>query len=495
MASGGSSGVSRRKFIRGAATASAAAITGRGIYGLLQDYATPTRVFAAPLPPRDSRQYVIQRMQALLDNNVVVMLPPLYNDVFTANLSPAVKQKDKSSLVAAQQRLENALLYLESFYPGTAAGLTVVVGWGLSYFNQYVPDQWALKAPVDVALTNASGQKSFAVLDAIRFPSDPPDVTLENNHVAFKMRSDDQRILQSIEAELFTNKGGKAYVGDLFILQSKRIGFLGRGFGTSAVARTLAQTANVPGADSIPLNAQLTMGFTSTQQQALGADAVPAFETLRGITDQWPNGYFRYGTNMHLSHLKIDLDLWYGNHDYKNRVARMFSPSTAVPTDGTVTIPNGPAQVATLQQVQDDIKRTGLVGHNAALQQATRMGASNIDNYGAYHQKGEAVPIREDFNTLDNPFTWFIDSRGQVQTPPANQPGLHFAVFVPTSDRFHRARRAMDGFLPNGVNLRDGTNLQDENIGFNSLMHATHRQNFLVPGRAHRSFPLAELLP
>jgi hypothetical protein len=52
----------------------------------------------------------------------------------------------------------------------------------------------------------------------------------------------------------------------------------------------------------------------------------------------------------------------------------------------------------------------------------------------------------------------------------------------------------MDGFLPNGVNLRDGTNLQDENIGFNSLMHATYRQNFLVSGRAHRSFPLAELL-
>ena len=28
--------------------------------------------------------------------------------------------------------------------------------------------------------------------------------------------------------------------------------------------------------------------------------------------------------------------------------------------------------------------------------------------------------------------------------------------------------------------------------GINSVFHATHRQNFLVPPRAHRSFPLSE---
>jgi len=30
--------------------------------------------------------------------------------------------------------------------------------------------------------------------------------------------------------------------------------------------------------------------------------------------------------------------------------------------------------------------------------------------------------------------------------------------------------------------------------GFNNFIHATHRQNFIAPPRAHRSFPLAELL-
>jgi hypothetical protein len=80
---------------------------------------------------------------------------------------------------------------------------------------------------------------------------------------------------------------------------------------------------------------------------------------------------------------------------------------------------------------------------------------------------------------------------------------MHFAVFVPSSAAFHRARTSMDGVLPDGTNLRDGVNsdgtplptkLIDGQIGINSVMEATHRQNFLVPPRSRRSFPLAELV-
>ena len=38
--------------------------------------------------------------------------------------------------------------------------------------------------------------KQYAVLDAIRFPSDPDTVVLEDNHVMFKFRSDSQTIVQ-----------------------------------------------------------------------------------------------------------------------------------------------------------------------------------------------------------------------------------------------------------------------------------------------------------
>jgi hypothetical protein len=49
----------------------------------------------------------------------------------------------------------------------------------------------------------------------------------------------------------------------------------------------------------------------------------------------------------------------------------------------------------------------------------------------------------------------------------------------------------MDGRYPDGK----GTGLppHDAELGFNSVLRTTHRQNFLVPPRAHRAFPLAEL--
>ena len=66
------------------------------------------------------------------------------------------------------------------------------------------------------------------------------------------------------------------------------------------------------------------MGFTSTQTQALGPDNIVSFETLRGVTDQWPAGYFAAGCAMHLSHLYLDLDAGTAQ-DYATRVHQMFA--------------------------------------------------------------------------------------------------------------------------------------------------------------------------
>jgi hypothetical protein len=49
----------------------------------------------------------------------------------------------------------------------------------------------------------------------------------------------------------------------------------------------------------------------------------------------------------------------------------------------------------------------------------------------------------------------------------------------------------MDGRLPDGTTL--GVPQRSRAQGFNSVLTTTHRQNFLVPPRRHRSFPLAEL--
>ena len=49
----------------------------------------------------------------------------------------------------------------------------------------------------------------------------------------------------------------------------------------------------------------------------------------------------------------------------------------------------------------------------------------------------------------------------------------------------------MDGVLPDGTTLPFG--VQSSGQGFNQILATTHRQNFLVPPRRHRSFPLSEL--
>jgi hypothetical protein len=44
--------------------------------------------------------------------------------------------------------------------------------------------------------------------------------------------------------------------------------------------------------------------------------------------------------------------------------------------------------------------------------------------------------------------------------------------------------------MPDGTKLEVGARSRAQ--GLNSVLTTTHRQNFLVPPRRHRSFPLAE---
>jgi hypothetical protein len=494
-------GVSRRSFLKRTTAVSLGAIAARGIYGALDDMglAGPERAFGQTPTARRTEQYLVSGLETLNDAGVTVLVPPIYTDMVTATLD-AGRTWTKDELRRAQSRLELALRFVERPYRDNAAGLTIVVAWGLPYFRGRVrASVWEKYAPQDVALSARLGRRELAVLDARTFPSDPAGgLRLEDNDVVFKFRSDSQSIVREAEQALFDDRTSRAYVGDLFDFTSKRIGFLGRGFSQPSVGKTLAVMAGVPGAGEIPDRSQLMLGFTSTQQHALGPDNLVSFETLPSVTNQWPNGYFRGGCAMHMSHLFLDLARWYGSFDYAQRVHRMFSPRTPLPSGEPVTIANAATDASTRDQVVNDAAG-GLVGHNAPLRLATRLGATVQDNYGKTRPAGTSVPLREDFNTLDNPFAW--SSRpgvdGWSQQAAA---GMHFVVFVPTSNAFHTARLAMDGVLPDGfTNLREAphgpmrTGLTDEDIGINAVMRATHRQNFLVPPRHRRAFPLVEL--
>jgi hypothetical protein len=505
----------RRRFLVGGAQVMglSAALGSAGIYELV-DVLAGRRVreaVAASFPPEQHLMQGVAIVNVDARGNLSgstsalpVVVPPLHSQVVTATLSVGV---DPASLLAAQQQLEQTIAGLEAQYAPTPGGLGIAVAWGLPYFSQYVPalsqaSSWFAAGtaypdylPVDNRASAAAGTTVRAVVDAIQFPSDSPpsgfpggsSIRLEANHVAVFLRSDSLDNIAAGANAIFGTGPGQA--GGLFNVTSIRKGFAGGGFNnTTSLPKQMATSAGLPGAQSIPNNAELFMGFASTQAGALGSGVIANLEAIPGLTDQWPGGYFAHGTAMHLSHLFMDLAGWYGLQA-QTRQSRAFNAGLNLPP-GTEVVDEGPTKVRNLSQVQADLKQYRLIGHSESLQPATRLASPLTDNYGNSYVAGSAVPQRADFDSLDNPFYYSADQAGDgYSSSPAAS--LHFVVFAPTSDAFHRGRLAMDGHYPDGTVLPLNVRTQ---AGFNQFLSTTHRQNFLVPPRAHRSFPLVELL-
>jgi hypothetical protein len=493
----------------------------------------------------ERNEYVVvhESPEAPPNTTVEVDVPPLYHEVVTADLDI---KRNQTALLDAQNDLEGVLKKLEREFGeewSAASGLGVVVAWGLPYFYNFIEPLATLsdeEIPVDIRATKEYNGRTLALLEAMRFPSDPLDLILENNDVAIVLVSDySEKIAHGVKTIFDT---------DLFSITSIRKGFLGSNFFKSAtepsLVKQLATRAGVLGADKIPDNAELFMGFTSTVENSLGINRVDNFESL-GLTNQTRESYFAHGTIMHLSHIIEDLDLWYTKYfpDFVGRMQRMHGPargSTALTVPvGTVTIDAGGMQedgrstqllaadsssplVPSSSVVQSQVKDFGIAGHSASIQPVSRLAQEVTDPYGKTYKAGQAIPLRVDFNTLDNPFHY--SSRPSVDgVQLENAAGVHFVVFIPTSDFFHRTRLAQDGrynlvapyakpgkggtavaydfdnpeyLKSNNVLIHEGAPLGalSRNMGFNAVASATHRQNFLVPPTEHRSFPLAELL-
>ncbi|HZQ37784.1 MAG TPA: hypothetical protein VFD32_17770, partial [Dehalococcoidia bacterium] len=356
--------------------------------------------------------------------------------------------RDKAALQDAQRRLEETLAALEQTYRPMPSGLAITVTWGGPYFERYVSGPAATMLPLDIRAAADAGQPVPALLDAIRFPGDPPTIVLERNDLAVRLASDSLDSIAAGAGAIFTRNP------DLFRVTSVRKGFVGGGYdGGRGLPKQMALAAGIPGAEAIPETAQLFLGFTSTQAAALGPALIANFESL-GYTDQTPDSYFAHGTIMHLSHIFEDLARWYA----------------------------------------DDLRRrTGqALGHSGTMLSANRLRERVTDPYGNSYRPGTAILQRADFDTLDNPY--FFSANPQTDGQAGGYAaGLHFVAFAPTSDTFNRIRLAMDGQHSGGT-LPGPFAALASSKGFNAVLRTTHRQNFLVPPRAHRSFPLAELL-
>jgi hypothetical protein len=452
----------RRRLLGGAA---AAALGGAGIYELVDQLSSaPVRPRATTAPPE---QHVFD-LSTIQSEGVDVLVPPRHSEVVTATL-----QVD--DLRAAQHDLEQALQALDERYEPSAAGLGVTLGWGLAYFERRVAEQARKHLPFD----RRAGKP--ALLPARRFPSDPDRTILESNDVAVLLRSDSRESIDDARRALFDDL-------ELFRVTSIRRGFAGGFDGGPGLPKQMAVAASVPGADLIPDGAELFLGFTSTQKAGLGPRRIANHETL-GYVDL-REGYFHGGTHMHLSHIVEDLEAWYLNFDFDERVLTAFRPGLTDVKQGTQTVQQGPDDVSREPEVAHQFRSTGRIGHSSPIQITSRLQGDVIGPDGTHYPKGTAVPQRADFNTLDNPFAFTSQpERDRFRREPVA--GVHFVVFNPSGDDFERNRLAMDGVFPDGTDLQLGARSRAQ--GFNSILETTHRQNFLVPPRRHRSFPLAEL--
>jgi hypothetical protein len=473
-------GLTRRELLRRGAVAAAAG----NVYSLLDGLAAvPARAAAVVAPRRE--QYLLGGVQVVQELGIDVIMPPLHHRVVTAH----VRVTSPAALKKAQARLEHALRSLEGRYAATPAGLGVTVGWGLPYFTRLVPKladgrRYPAYLPLDVRSSKRTGRHVPAVADAVRFPSDPTSVVLGVDDVVFQLRSDQVAHLDDGYASLIDA------LADLFVVQSVRNGFVGGGFGPGpGVAKQMALAAGVPGADLIVDGVQMFLGFTSTQKAAMAPDRIANFETLRGMTDQTSRTLWSGGTAMHLSHLNEDLERWWQQVPFQDQLRAMTRPGLTVP-DKTYTIAEDVTVVEEAADVHADLARFGAVGHSATIQTVSRLQADTRDAYGVLRPRGTAIVQRADFNTLDNPFAQSALAAEVSSTPAA---GLHFVAFAPTSDLFNRARRAMDGQLGDGSTLPIDPRAPGQ--GLNSFLNATHRQNFVVPPRTLRSFPLVDRLP
>ncbi|MGH9121228.1 MAG: DUF7405 family protein, partial [Acidimicrobiales bacterium] len=266
--------------------------------------------------------------------------------------------------------------------------------------------------------------------------------------------------------------------GDLMTVTSLRRGFAGHG-----MPRRIGMALGIPGAEKIPTGAMLFMGFTSSHAHGLAAGNLPSYETVPGWTDATPDSYMAGGANMHVSHIAIELDRWY-SLDHRERLHRMFHPRRSE-AERVLSPDQCPVTSTFRIQRDEDVERFGLVGHNEQMQFLSRVEKETTTAYGQVLPKGTTFFLRQDFDTLENPFEF--SAEGPVSTIP--RAGVHFIGMSPSAQHFHLMRREMDS-----PELAKAHHLPDENVGFTDFLVNTHRQNFCLPPRAHRSFPMAELL-
>jgi hypothetical protein len=481
------------------------------------------------------------------DMGAFVHPPAVYNDgagnvtaqfpvVFTLFLPAALTRLPTTS---DQHTLANALALIEAVYPASPSGVLIFsVSYGLPYFSRLPQSVVGAHMP-----HLASDPSRFVLEEAFAMPTDVVDglvggpnapipnvtkdrfnvnVAIESNDMLFQLRSDNISNLSDVSLWL---QGSNTLNGQnipspgfngLLSFQTPRIQFLQQG-----MPRSVAEQYSFEFAPRINPDSSMAMGFVDQQVNAAGPAQITTFvgNASAKLTDAKAGDYFDNGSIAHFSHVIEDLYQFYltPNQDprrpdgepFTERCQYMFTSnqlgtSNGIPAPGNAdqyTNGGGPAFInnvfqgtssaadeaqdsaglftPTNQSLDATFTGEGRVGHNAALQRVSRAA------------DGTPIHIRMDgpgVDSMDVPA--FQPFPGQPTVPAgSNQFKLQFLIFVPTANFFAQLRTSAAA-QDLQVEFLDS---DDDDNGLERFLTATRRQNFLVPPRRHRSFPLLEL--
>ena len=348
---------------------------------------------------------------------------------------------------------------------------------------------------------------------------------IESNDMLFELRSDS---LTNLAAVALWLQGSNNLNGDfvpspefngLLSFQTPRIMFMQIG-----LPRAMAENAGFEFAGRINPDSTMAMGFADQQTNAAGPAEIVTFvgnssaklsnadarRLLRQrlhrpllprhrrpvpvLRHAQPGPPPRRGRAVHRA-LPVHVPVQPARHaerDTRGRATPTSSPTAAAPPTST-TCSRAPARPRPRRRTAAGTFTPANATMNATFTGEGRIG--HIDGLQRSSRAADGTPlhIRNDGPGLDGmdvpAFRTFPGANGADMPAGSNQFKLQFFAFVPTGDFFNqmRANQACQDlqkkFFPDNG---------DDN-GLERFITATRRQNFLVPPRRHRSFPLVEL--
>ncbi|HKN54338.1 MAG TPA: hypothetical protein VJX66_17690, partial [Amycolatopsis sp.] len=493
--------VTRRSAIKRTGGAFAGTLAALGTLSMLEEFArVPIRAEAAETVDEASFPDVQFDLSPFMPpaqtiDGIKVGMPPIHTTFVTARLARTPSNADRG-------RMENALRAIEANYPYAPGGVMTHVSYSDNYFgrlpaslvNAAMPRTLSGNQPVlKRAVAGPTDVAPGAHVMTLRRREFNVPLVLENNDLLFTVRGDDPTFVADVVAFLMGSNRlvGRAVNSPRFdagmTITSSRAMFVQMG-----LPRNVAENNRLSFASFVNPFSPMWMGFADQQVDASSPAADVTFLGAHGIklTNAQAGNYFDNGSIQHLSHDLLDLQQFYvdgKNPDegpdtrepFDERVQYMFqSPQEANPADDPFLDGGGPRNSGTRGAVLRNIFN----GAGYARQSAQQFG--RIGHVSALHRSGRTTDGRPIHQRIDGPGFDAMDT-----TTGRNTAKLQFSGFFPSADFFADLRRNLGS-----VDLLEEFNLDEEDHGLERFTTATRRQNFLIPPRRHRGFPLVEFL-